>query len=71
MKLNQRQSLDEFYASILTQLRSSGVPCAITGGLACVEFGTVEHTEDCDLICAADHADEVLKALSINIVSSN
>ena len=56
-------SLDAFYAAISKRLRGQGIPCAITGGLACVEFGVAEHTEDCDLICPAIHADKLLKVL--------
>jgi hypothetical protein len=56
-------SLDNFYAGILEQLRAKGVPGAITGGLACVEFGVTEHTEDCDLICAAENAGTLLQVL--------
>lgn len=56
--------LDQFYAAITLRLRDSDVPSAITGGLACVEFGLVQHTEDCDLICAANRADTVLRVLS-------
>jgi hypothetical protein len=56
-------NLDEFYSGIVTDLRAKGVPCAITGGLACVEFGIVEHTEDCDLLCAPEHARQLLETL--------
>src|SRR5665213_346423 len=63
MKLKGPHSLDKFYAAIVTRLRRSGVPCAITGGLACAQFGTVEHTEDCDLILAANHGETLLKVL--------
>ena len=56
-------SLDAFYAAISTRLRRQGVSCAITGGLACVEFGVADHTEDCDLICPAAHAGTLLKVL--------
>jgi len=35
-------SLDAFYAAISRRLRGHSVPCAITGGLACVEFGVAE-----------------------------
>jgi hypothetical protein len=55
--------LDEFFAAMLTQLRGKGVPCAITGGLACVEFGVTDHTEDCDLICPTAHAETLFQTL--------
>jgi len=63
MNLAKQPNLDDFYAGILAQLRDKGVPCAITGGLACVEFGVTEHTEDCDMICAAENAETLLKVL--------
>lgn len=63
MRLAKPPSLDAFYAAISTRLRSEGVPCAITGGLACVQFGVADHTEDCDLICSAAHAETLLKVL--------
>ena len=55
--------IDQFYASITTALHAKQVPCAITGGLACVEFGVVEHTEDCDLIFPPSHAETLLEIL--------
>ena len=55
--------IDEFYASLSSELQRRQVPCAITGGLACVEFGVAEHTEDCDLICPPGHAETLLKVL--------
>lgn len=56
-------NLDEFYQGILERLHAREVPCAITGGLACVQFGVAEHTEDCDLLCAPDHAKQLLEVL--------
>jgi len=49
-------SIDDFYTGIVQDMKAQGIPCAITGGLACVEFGIVQHTEDCDLICAPEFA---------------
>jgi hypothetical protein len=63
MRPDKPPSLDAFYAAISRRLRRQGVPCAITGGLACVEFGVADHTEDCDLICPAAHAGTLLKVL--------
>jgi hypothetical protein len=56
-------NIDQFYASITAALQAKQVPCAITGGLACVEFGVVEHTEDCDLIFPPAHAKTLLELL--------
>ena len=58
-----RPNIDEFYASISAGLLRQEVPCAITGGLACVEFGVAQHTEDCDLICPPAHAETLLEVL--------
>jgi hypothetical protein len=57
------QDIDEFYASLSSEVQRRGAPCAITGGLACVEFGVAEHTEDCDLICQPEHAETLLQVL--------
>ncbi len=62
---NSPSLLDEFYHGLLRRLRRKGVPCAITGGLACVEFGVVEHTEDCDLVCAPAAAETLLAMLAV------
>lgn len=56
-------SIDDFYTHIVQDLKAQGIPCAITGGLACVEFGIVQHTEDCDLICAPEFAPQLLEVL--------
>jgi hypothetical protein len=61
---NLRSPLDKFYHGLLRRLRRLGVPCAITGGLACVEFGVVEHTEDCDLVFAPAAAGTLLATLA-------
>jgi hypothetical protein len=61
---NSLSPLDQFYHGLLRHLRRKGVPCAITGGLACVEFGVVEHTEDCDLVCAPAAAEKLLALLA-------
>lgn len=59
-----RSPLDEFYHGLVRGLRRRGVACGITGGLACVEFGVVEHTEDCDLVCAPAAAETLLATLA-------
>ena len=70
MRIEKPPSLDAFYAAISAGLHKEGVPCAITGGLACVEFGISDHTEDCDLICSAEHADTLLKVLQASSYGS-
>ncbi len=56
-------SLDEFYSGFLKSLKIKGVPCVITGGLACVEFGIAEHTADCDVIFSPEHTSKFLGTL--------
>ena len=43
--------LHEFYENLVRTLRSKGVLCAITSGLACVHYGIAESTKDCNLLC--------------------
>ena len=40
-----------FFEDFVSELRSRGVLCAITSGLACVHYGVAETTKDCDLLC--------------------
>lgn len=40
-----------FFEDLVRELRSRGVICAITSGLACVHYGIAETTQDCDLLC--------------------
>lgn len=40
-----------FFEDFVGELRSRGVLCAITSGLACVHYGVAETTKDCDLLC--------------------
>lgn len=40
-----------FFEDLVSELRSRGVVCAITSGLACVHYGVAETTQDCDLLC--------------------
>ncbi len=40
-----------FYENLVRELRSRGVICAITSGMACVHYGIAETTKDCDLLC--------------------
>jgi hypothetical protein len=55
---------DEFFLQLLDKLHEAGCPCAITGGLACVEFGIVEHTSDCDVLCRPEKAEDLLRVLA-------
>jgi hypothetical protein len=53
-----------FYEDLVHELRSRGVLCAITSGLACVHYGIAETTQDSDLLCHPDAFDELLKVLA-------
>jgi hypothetical protein len=53
-----------FYEDLVRELRSRGVLCAITSGLACVHYGIAETTKDCDLLCHPDAFDQLLQTLS-------
>ena len=56
--------LERFYQSLVTKARGCGVKCAITSGMACVEFGVAETTKDCDLLCSPATARKLLDLLS-------
>lgn len=55
---------EQFYERLVERLRSDGVVCAITSGMACVHYGIVQATNDCDLVCLPDHADRCLDTVS-------
>lgn len=55
--------LQEFYEDFVRRLRSQGVLCAITSGLACVHYGIAETTKDCDLLCHMASFDVLLELL--------
>src|SRR5260221_6470496 len=53
-----------FYEDLVRKLRSRGVVCAITSGLACVHYGIAETTQDCDLLCHTGSFAELLNLLN-------
>lgn len=61
--MNQAE-LENFYLDFVGSLRSRGVLCGITSGLACVHFGIAETTKDCDLLCHDHHFNTLLDELS-------
>ena len=63
MKFKQAAGPEGLYTEIVDQLKQQGVVCAITGGLACVQFGIAHYTEDCDMICAPSDAAKLLNLL--------
>src|SRR6266478_228894 len=58
-----------FYEDLVRKLRSRGVVCAITSGLACVHYGIAETTQDCDLLCHPKSFGELLELLSATPIS--
>lgn len=55
---------EQFFLDLVESLRQQGVRCAITGGLACIEFGVVEHTLDCDLLSDPAGSETMLSTLA-------
>ena len=61
--------LHQFFEDLVRTLRSRGVICAITSGLACVHYGVAETTQDCDLLCHPGAFDALLNLLAETEVS--
>lgn len=59
-----------FFEDFVSELRSRGVLCAITSGLACVHYGVAETTKDCDLLCHPSSFSTVLDFLSETKIES-
>lgn len=53
-----------FFETFVRKLRSQGVVCAITSGMACVHYGVAETTKDCDLLCHPGSFDTLLNLLA-------
>lgn len=58
-----------FFEDVVRKLRSRGVVCAITSGLACVHYGVAETTKDCDLLCHPGSFQTLLELLAETNVS--
>ena len=46
--------LDHFYEGLVTEVRARGGMCAITSGMACVQYGVAQSTKDCDVLCSVE-----------------
>ena len=46
--------LDRFYENLVSNFRANGGVCAITSGMACVQYDVAQATKDCDVLCAAE-----------------
>jgi hypothetical protein len=55
--------LDRFFEQLVATVQATGGVCAITSGMACVQYGVAQATQDCDLLCAADSAGQLLNVL--------
>ena len=58
-----------FFENLVRELRSRGVVCAITSGLACVHYGVAETTKDCDLLCHTTSFQTLLDLLAETYIS--
>lgn len=56
--------LHSYFENFVRTLRSRGVVCAITSGMACVHYGVAETTKDCDLLCHAGSFGTLLDLLA-------
>ncbi len=61
--------LHSFFENFVRTLRSRGVVCAITSGMACVHYGVAETTKDCDLLCHPGSFDALLNLLAETNIS--
>ena len=57
-------AVDEFLLDLVARLRATGFDCSITGGLACVEYGLVENTLDCDILFDSRKSAELVSFLA-------
>lgn len=58
-----QSELDCFYEAIVTAVRDQGCMCAITSGMACVQYGVAMSTKDCDVLCERHDAQSLLEIL--------
>lgn len=56
--------LDHFYEALVSSVQARGGVCAITSGMACVEYGVAQSTKDCDILCSADSVAMLLDLLA-------
>ena len=57
-------SLFEFYTQTIERFRAVGVHSAATGGIACVFYGYVSVTKDCDLVLVPNKAEQAREILA-------
>lgn len=58
-----QSELDRFFEQLVAAVQAQGGGCAITSGMACVQYGVAQATKDCDLLCAADSAGQLFSVL--------
>lgn len=57
--------LDRFYEDLVSTVRANGGVCAITSGMACVEYGVAQSTKDCDVLCTAESLQGLFDVLTV------
>ncbi len=62
--------LHPFFEDLVEKLRSKGVVCGITSGLACVHYGVAETTQDCDLLCHPGSFENLLGILEETVMET-
>ena len=50
--------LEKFFCDLVTQAQGRGIPCAITGDMACVHYKVGPTTKDCDVLCNVEKSDD-------------
>lgn len=58
------RELEQFYLGLVEDLRTQGITCAVTSGMACVALGVSQATKDCDILCPPMAAAPLLERLS-------
>jgi hypothetical protein len=57
------EEMEHFSEGLVATLQSNRIVCAITGWMACVEFGVAQGTKDCDLLCQVESAEALRRSL--------
>ncbi len=56
--------LEEFFEGLVARVQSMGGHCAITSGMACVQYGVAQSTKDCDILCSKATLTKLFQVLS-------
>ncbi|HUP77042.1 MAG TPA: hypothetical protein VM260_00685 [Pirellula sp.] len=55
--------LEQFFEDLVAKVQSKGGKCAITSGMACVQYGVAISTKDCDILCSPDSMQSLFRLL--------